>query len=60
MINEFIENHIDFIDRPISRGRFQGFLLKNGFRILFSKSVTLTKDNGKKLSRLYEQLFFND
>jgi len=57
MINEFIENHIDFIDRPISKGRFQGFLLKNGFRILFTKSTTLNEDNGKKLSHLYEKLF---
>ena len=57
MINEFIENHLEFIDRPISRGQLQGFSLNNGFRILFTKCSTLTDNNRKKLIRFYNEKF---
>jgi len=60
MINQFIEHHSEFIDRPISKGRLQGFLLKNGFRIFFTKCTTLTRDNGKKIIGLYKEIFSNN
>mgnify|MGYP000052307596 CR=1 FL=1 len=40
-MNEFINNHLECIDMPISNGRLQGFLLNNGFRIFFRNNERL-------------------
>ena len=34
-INDFLDNFIDMIDKPIVRGNKQGFYLSNGMKIYF-------------------------
>lgn len=56
-MNEFINNHLECIERPISKGCLQGFLLNNGFRIFFKKSESLTRGNRTRLINLYKKLY---
>jgi len=53
-INDFLRDHSELIDQPITEGKKQGFRLLNGFRIFF-KEWRLTNQNRAKLSRLYKE-----
>jgi hypothetical protein len=54
-MNEFINNHIECIEMPISKGSLQGFLLNNGFRIFFKKNESLTWENRTRLINWYNK-----
>jgi len=56
-MNEFINNHIECIEMPISKGSLQGFLLNNGFRIFFKKNESLTWENRTRLINWYNKHF---
>ena len=53
-INDFLNDFIDMIDKPIVNGNKQGFYLSNGMKIFF-KEWRLTTKNRAKLSRLYKR-----
>jgi len=53
-INDFLGNHSELIDKPITEGKKQGFRLLNGARIFF-KEWRLTTQNRAKLARLYKR-----
>jgi hypothetical protein len=53
-INDFLGNHSELIDKPITEGKKQGFRLLNGVRIFF-KEWRLTTQNRAKLARLYKE-----
>ena len=53
-INDFLGNHSELIDKPITEGKKQGFRLLNGVRIFF-KEWRLTTQNRAKLTRLYKE-----
>ena len=54
LINDFLRDHSELIDQPITEGKKQGFRLLNGFRIFFEE-WRLTNQNRAKLSRLYKR-----
>jgi hypothetical protein len=56
-MNEFIENHIECIEIPISKRSLQGFQLSNGFRIFFKENERLTSENQIRLINWYNKLF---
>ena len=43
IIDDLINRWVDLIDRPIVRNKKQGFVLKNGIRVLLSKSYLSAK-----------------
>ena len=43
LIDDLINRWVDLIDRPIVRNKKQGFVLKNGIRVLLSKSYLSAK-----------------
>ena len=53
-INEFLENWGEMVEKPIVKGKQQGFILSNGARIFF-KEWRLTTKNRAKLARLYKR-----
>ena len=57
MINEFLNNHIECIHMPISKGSLQGFLLNNGFRIFFRQNERLTEKNRERLINWFNKHF---
>jgi|TARA_R100001244_G_scaffold109821_1_gene81228 hypothetical protein len=52
IIDDIIEIWSDLIDSPLAINKKQGFLLKNGMRIIFNESGLLFKSK-KILSRHY-------
>ena len=45
IIDDVIGRWVDLIEKPISRNKKQGFVLKNGMRILLSESYLSSKSN---------------
>jgi len=54
MINDFIYNWSDVIDKPIAINKKQGFILNNGMRIILKNSILSIKSR-EILSRHYSR-----
>ena len=54
MINDFILNWSDVIDKPIAINKKQGFILNNGMRIILKNSILSIKSR-EILSRHYSR-----
>jgi hypothetical protein len=52
IIDDIIGTWSDMIDRPLSINKKQGFVFKNGMRIILSKSKLSSKSN-ERLGRHY-------
>ena len=54
IINDFILNWSDVIDKPIAINKKQGFILNNGMRIILKNSILSIKSR-EILSRHYSR-----
>ena len=52
IINDIIEVWVDVIDRPLAINNKQGFVLKNGMRVILSESELSSKSK-ERLGRHY-------
>ena len=52
IIDDFIDNWADMIEKPLAINGKQGFVLKNGMKIILSESILSIKSR-ERLSRHY-------
>jgi len=55
LIDDLIDRWVDMIDGPLSINKKQGFVLKNGMRIILDDDSSLSHKSKERLSNHYKK-----